>query len=107
MFKYIFEIKIKKRYSPKEYIKAWRRGSLVIQKSPGALGTKLYRKIGEKGKLLAIASWTSKKARDAAMRKLKKLEAKKQIILHKHKNYANIKVLGAFEEISKVNPKND
>ena len=68
---YIFEIKIKPGHTIKEYVSAWKNGSKIIQKKPGARGTRLYRKIGEPNVLLAIAEWKSKKSRDEAMKEKK------------------------------------
>ena len=50
--KYIFEITIKPNSTQEEYIEAWQKSSSLIQKSPGASGTKLYGKIGEVNKLI-------------------------------------------------------
>lgn len=55
--KFIFEVRMKPGYTVDEYAEAWIRASEVIQRTPGALGTRLHRKIGEPDTLLAIASW--------------------------------------------------
>ena len=39
--KFIFKIKIKKWHTEKQYVDAWKKGSAIIQKSKGALGTTL------------------------------------------------------------------
>ncbi len=52
-------------YPPERYAEAWLRASELIQQAPGALGTRLHRKIGHPDTLLAIATWESKAARDA------------------------------------------
>lgn len=62
---FIFEIRIKTGYTPEQYADAWLRASKIIQRSPGARGTRLHRKIGEPDVLLAIATWESKAVRDA------------------------------------------
>jgi hypothetical protein len=41
------------------------RASEIIQRAPGSRGTRLHRSIGDPARLLAIASWDSKSARDA------------------------------------------
>nr|WP_255771904.1 antibiotic biosynthesis monooxygenase [Microbulbifer guangxiensis] len=61
----MFEVRIKEGHTVEEYADAWVRASELIQQHPGARGTELRRKIGEPDKLLAIASWDSKSARDA------------------------------------------
>lgn len=63
--KYIFQVKIKQGYTAEDYADAWVRASRIIQQATGAQGTELHRKVGDKGELLAIASWDSKAHRDA------------------------------------------
>ncbi|MAZ41060.1 antibiotic biosynthesis monooxygenase [bacterium] len=103
--KYIFEITIKDGCSEEDYIQAWKNGSTIIQKQEGAQGTKLYKKNGEEGKFIAIASWESKESRDKAMENLKSIDAGVQKILSKHREYGDIEALGNFEEVAKVEPK--
>ena len=62
---FIFEVHIRPGYTPEQYADAWVRASRIIQRSPGAQGTRLHRKIGEPDVLLAIATWESKAVRDA------------------------------------------
>ncbi len=52
-------------YPPERYAEAWVRASRLIQRAPGARGTRLHRKIGHPDTLLAIATWDSKAQRDA------------------------------------------
>jgi len=52
-------------YPPEAYAEAWVRASKIIQRAPGAQGTRLHRKIGHPDTLLAIATWESKTQRDA------------------------------------------
>lgn len=63
--KYIFEVHIKEGHTAEEYAPAWVRASELIQRTPGALGTELHRKIGDPNTLIAIAHWNSKAERDA------------------------------------------
>jgi heme-degrading monooxygenase HmoA len=63
--KYIFEVHIKEGHSAEEYADAWVRASEIIQRSAGARGTRLHRKIGDPKVLIAIASWDSKADREA------------------------------------------
>ncbi len=62
---FVFEVHIKPHYSAEQYADAWVRASRIIQRAPGARGTRLHRKIGDPDVLLAIASWDSKADRDA------------------------------------------
>lgn len=63
---YIFAVTITDPdYSAEQYAAAWVRASEHIQSSPGARGTRLHRMIGDDRRLLAIARWDSKAARDA------------------------------------------
>jgi quinol monooxygenase YgiN len=66
MYKVIFEHHPKQDQEA-EFIAAWQKGSDKIQEYPGAMGTKLYRSLDDSGTLYAMAEWTDKAARDAAM----------------------------------------
>ena len=55
--KFIFEVRMKPGYTLEEYADAWIRASEIIQRTPGAHGTYLHRKIGSIDTLLAIATW--------------------------------------------------
>ncbi|MEH6672373.1 antibiotic biosynthesis monooxygenase family protein [Halopseudomonas sp.] len=93
--KFIFEVRMKPGYTVDEYAEAWVQASEVIQQTPGALGTRLHRKIGEPDVLLAIASWENKAARDA------KDDSRDELvrsILEKHARNCEITVIGEFEE---------
>ena len=99
--KFIFEVIIKGGHTEEEYVNAWKKGSEIIQASPGAQGTILYKKIDEPNKLVAIATWASKEERDLAMKKLR--DAGAQIDLHKE--FGDTHALGNFEEIARVDTK--
>lgn len=99
---YIFEVTIKRGIEVESYIKAWRRGSEIIQKSPGSYGIRLYKKIGEPNKLLNVAAWESKTARDIAMESLKHADAHTRGALHNHEDFGTVKVIGEFDETSWV-----
>ena len=62
---YIFEVTAKEGHSIDEYAASWLQASALIQRSSGARGTRLHRKIGDDRRALAIATWESKAARDA------------------------------------------
>ena len=103
--KYIFEIKIKHGHSVEEYVKAWKKGSKIIQQFPGARGTRLYQKIGEPNVLIAIADWKSKEARDKAMvgiDNITRLDLDTNKVVHAHRKYGRLFPLGGFDEIAKV-----
>jgi quinol monooxygenase YgiN len=93
--KFIFEVRMKPGYKVDEYADAWVQASEVIQQTPGALGTRLHRKIGQPDVLLAIASWESKSARDAKDDDRDELV---RSILEKHARNCEITVIGEFEE---------
>jgi quinol monooxygenase YgiN len=64
--KYIFEVLIDADYSAEQYAAAWLEASRLIQQSAGARGTYLHRDLHDPRRLLAIAHWDSKAARDAS-----------------------------------------
>lgn len=96
--KYIFEVRIKDGHSVEEYAIAWKNGSAIIQKQPGARGTRLHRKIGEPNTLLAIAEWESKEARDKAMAELKNSDEPTTATLHKHRKFGDFTKIGEYDE---------
>ncbi|TDG12045.1 antibiotic biosynthesis monooxygenase [Seongchinamella unica] len=91
---FIFEVHMKPGYPPERYAQAWVKASELIQQAPGALGTRLHRKIGEPNVLLAIATWESKAARDA-------MEATpdQQVadIIREQAQFVEVKVIGEYE----------
>ncbi|MEX1033478.1 MAG: antibiotic biosynthesis monooxygenase [Cellvibrionaceae bacterium] len=93
--KFIFEVTMKPGFSVEEYAEGWLRASEIIQRTPGAQGTYLHRKIGEPDKVLAIAHWDSKQARDA---KDDKRDATVKAILEKHAKHCEITVIGEYDE---------
>lgn len=93
--KFIFEVRVKPGYSVEEYAEAWMRASEVIQRTPGARGTRLHRKLGEPDTLLAIASWESKAARDA---KDDNRDAMVKAIMDKHARFCEFKLIGEFDD---------
>ena len=87
------------------FIAQWKKGSDIIQSYPGALGTKLFHKIGEQSTLYAMAEWESKSARNLAMNEINKLPNAEEI-LHGHEVFLDSHVnLGEFELIAESNPK--
>jgi len=92
---FIFEVHIRPGYSAERYGAAWLEASELIQRAPGARGTRLHRAIGDPMKLLAIASWESKEARDAAD---KARDERVQAIISAEAKYVDIRVVGEFED---------
>ncbi|HNP34253.1 MAG TPA: antibiotic biosynthesis monooxygenase [Woeseiaceae bacterium] len=92
---FVFEVHIHPGHSAEAYADAWVRASEIIQRAPGARGTRLHRKIGDANVLLAIASWESKTARDA-------MEASPsetvQKILQGQAPFVDIRVIGEFDD---------
>ena len=92
---FIFEVDVKPGYTAEQYAEAWVRASKLIQQAPGALGTRLHRKIGDPRVLLAIATWKTKAARDA-------MEAAQDervgAIISEQAEFVDVRWLGEFEE---------
>ena len=93
--KFIFEVRIKPAHTPEQYAATWVRVSQILQQAPGARGTRLHRKIGDPNRLLAIASWESKSARDAM--EGRRNEAVRSI-LGEAAQHCDIAVIGEFDE---------
>lgn len=91
---FIFEVHIRPGYTTEQYAEAWVRASRLIQRAPGAQGTRLHRKIGDPHVLLAIATWESKAARDAM-----EAEANEDIqaIIAEQAEFVEVRVIGEFE----------
>jgi len=91
---FIFEVHIKPGYSAEQYADAWLRASRIIQRFPGARGTRLHRRIGDPNVLLAVATWESKTVRDA-------MEARQpeevRAIIASQAPFVDIRVVGEFE----------
>jgi hypothetical protein len=93
--KYIFEVRIKAGHTAEQYAAAWVRVSEILQRAPGAQGTRLHRKIGDAHRLLAIASWDSKASRDAMEQRRDPVV---RAILNEAAQHCDIVLLGEFEE---------
>lgn len=94
---FILEVRIRPGHEAEQYADAWVRASRIIQRMPGARGTRLHRRIGERGMLVAIAQWESKEARDAADTSLRRDPELRQI-LSEASTHAEITIVGEFEE---------
>jgi quinol monooxygenase YgiN len=93
--KFIFEVRMKPGYTTDKYADAWVRASKIIQRTPGARGTYLHRKIGDPTTLLAIATWESKAHRDS---KDDRLDEAVRTIPNTHAKSCEITVIGEFDE---------
>ncbi len=91
---FIFEVHLRPGYTAELYADAWVRASRIIQRAPGARGTRLHRKIGHPDVLLAIATWESKAARDAMERRQ---AAEVLAIIESQAEFVEIRVIGEFE----------
>ncbi len=91
---FVFEVRVKPGYTAEQYADAWVKASRLIQQAPGAMGTRLHRKIGEPQCLLAIASWESKAARDCMDAQPNQAISE---IIEAQAEFVDIKVIGEFE----------
>ena len=94
---FVFEVRIRSAHTPEQYADAWVRASRIIQRSPGARGTRLHRRIGDPGTLIAIASWDSKAARDAAEVALRE-HTELHATLSEAGTHAEVTILGEFDD---------
>jgi len=92
---FVFEVRVKAGRTAEAYADAWVRASEIIQRAPGSRGTRLHRKIGDPARLLAIASWDSKAARDA-MEAHPSEEVRR--IIATQAEFVDIDVIGEFED---------
>ena len=91
---FIFEIHIKVGYTAEQYAAAWVAASKLIQRAPGARGTRLHRKIGDANVLLAIATWDSKTSRDAMEANA---DARIREIIATQAEFVDVRMVGEFE----------
>lgn len=92
---FVFEVQVRPGYRAEQYASAWVRASEIIQRAPGARGTRLHRKIGEPDRLLAIASWDDKASRDA-MESHPSDEVRR--IIASQAEFVDIRVIGEFDD---------
>jgi heme-degrading monooxygenase HmoA len=92
---YVFEVHVRPGYTAEQYAQAWVRASEIIQRAPGARGTRLHRKIGSPDVLLAIASWDSKAQRDAMEARP---DERVRAIIAEQAQFCDIRVVGEFED---------
>jgi heme-degrading monooxygenase HmoA len=92
---FVFEVTVKAGHTADAYAEAWVAASKIIQRAPGARGTRLHRMIGDPRRLIAIASWDSKADRDAAEAER---DPRVQAIFDEQSRSVEIRVIGAFED---------
>ena len=92
---FVFEVHVRPGHPAEAYAEAWVRASEIIQQAPGARGTRLHRRIGDDHKLLAIASWDNKAARDA-MEANPSAEVRR--IIAEQAEFVDVRVIGEFED---------
>jgi len=92
---FVFEVEVHPGHTAEAYAEAWVRASEIIQQATGARGTRLHRKIGDPRRLLAIASWDGKEARDA-MEANPSSEARR--IIAGQAEFVDVRVIGEFED---------
>ena len=92
---YIFEVRVKPGYTAEQYARAWVEASRIIQRSPGALGTRLHRSLEDDSRLIAIASWDSKDARDASANLV---DDEVLEIIRSQSPFVDIRVIGEFDD---------
>jgi hypothetical protein len=93
--KFIFEVHIKPGHTAEQYASAWVHASEILQRAPGARGTRLHRKIGDPDVLVAIASWHCKADRDAMEARRDPAVAE---ILKEAAQHCDIRIVGEFDE---------
>jgi heme-degrading monooxygenase HmoA len=92
---FVFRVRVKPGHTAERYADAWVRASELIQRAPGARGTRLHRKIDDPSTLLAIASWDSKAARDAME---DTPDETVRAIIASQAPHVDIDVIGEFED---------
>jgi len=93
--KYVFRVRIKPGYTAEQYANAWVRASDIIQRAPGARGTRLHRKLDDPNVLLAIASWRTKADRDAMEGRH---DPRVAAIIQGAAEFCEIDLIGEFDE---------
>ena len=92
--KFLFEVRMRPGVPAERYAEAWVRASEIIQRAPGARGTRLHRRIGEPGRLIAIAEWDSKADRDAA----RGIHPEADAIIAAAAEFCDVTILGEYED---------
>lgn len=93
--KFVFSIRVKPGFTVEEYAANWVIASKVMQNNPGAMGTRLYRDMNDPTRVLAIASWESREARN------RKDDSQSEVvrkILAEHEEKCEFTFIGEFED---------
>ena len=93
--KFVFEVRVKPGFTVEEYAANWVAASRIMQQTPGALGTRLHRDMNDPDRLLAIASWESRGARN------RKDDSRSEVvrrILAEQAEKCEVTILGEFDE---------
>lgn len=93
--KYIFEVRINSDYRAENYAQAWLEASRIIQQAAGARGTYLHRDLNDDHRLLAIANWESKQARDDSH---SRQDPAVRAIVQSQAEHVQIRLIGEFAE---------
>ena len=105
-YKYIFQVKVRAGEDA-AFIESWHNGSIPIQKSLGAMGTRLHKKRGDEHTYVAIAEWESREARQAAFAELDKpgnpLGQEMEKWGH-NEDFGEVTLIAEVDEIDKVFP---
>lgn len=93
--KFVFEVIVDDDYAAERYARAWVEASRIIQRSTGACGTYLHRDLNDPRRLLAIATWASREARDSA--ETARTDAVRRII-EAQAAHVRVNVIGEFDD---------
>jgi hypothetical protein len=92
---YVFEVAVHPGYSAEAYAEAWVAASEIIQRSPGARGTRLHRSLEDPSRLIAIASWDSKDDREKSAAVV---DAAVKDIIASQAPFVDIRIIGEFDD---------
>ncbi|MEQ8407910.1 MAG: antibiotic biosynthesis monooxygenase [Gammaproteobacteria bacterium] len=93
--KYLFLVHVAPGHNPDNYANAWVEASKIIQQAAGARGTYLHRDLENPQRLLAIAHWQDKAARDSAS---SRVDDRVKAIVQAQAEYCRIELIGEFAE---------
>ncbi len=102
----MFEVKVREGQE-EAFLEQWHKGSIPIQKMPGAMGTLLHKKIGVERTYIAIPEWKSQEARQRAMAELDKPENLLGQEMRKwgdNSDFGEVRVIAEMNEIDRVFP---
>lgn len=100
-YRYVFGVLFHSEKALQKYREVWEEGSKIIQKEPGARGTRLHRAPGCLV-LIVIAEWESKAARVRAFRRLKRRYPPTHVVHTPDERYGRVITIGGMHEIALV-----